>query len=364
MSRIRTYPMKKNTVSYLYSIKDKIDISPPYQRHGDLWNQEKKQLFLDSIFNGYDIPKLYFHVLEKSRVLTNGKRALYAVIDGRQRLETLWNFIENQFPLGDYTINRLKTPINLNGQKYRDLARNYPSLKSFFDDFELPIMCVELSEEDEEDLIEDLFSRLNEAVSINAAEKRNAIGGKMVKIIRELAEHHPFFTQKVSFTNKRLQHHEVSARLLFIEHCIQKGEIVDTKKTYLDKFVQDYREKQPEPEIYQNVKTILNEMSKTFVPSDDQLKAQGRIPIYYLLFREAREQNELNKITREKIMGFAKKVADNKKQAAISMDLGKFDLLEYDRLTIQGTNDASSIKSRFHIISKYFGINSSEIDKL
>ena len=365
MIRIKTDPMakSKSTISYIYSIKNKIDIAPPYQRQGGLWDPEKKQLFIDSIFNGYDIPKFYLHVMEKPRTAIDGKIVQYAIIDGKQRLETLWQFIENNLTLGDFEMNQLRDPISLEGKKYRDLAKEYPSLKAFFDNYELPIMCVKLAPGSEEELIEDMFSRLNEAVAINSAEKRNARGGKMVLLIREIAKHH-LFTEKISFTNKRLQHQEVSARLLFLENCIKKEKIIDTKKKYLDGFVDEFHDKDPESAIYKTVKTTLDLMYDTFFSQDDLLKAQGRIPIYYLLFRQAKEQNKLQNISREKIMDFNSKVAANKKlaeqkgESASSVD---FDLLTYHTQTIQGTNDAGSIKARFRIIAKDFKINPTDI---
>ncbi len=98
MTEIKTFPMKNTSTLYINSIYDKIDTAPEYQRHAELWNPEKRQLFIDSILSGYDIPKLYLHVLEKPK--KRGK--IYAIIDGRQRLETLWLFMNNKFRLGDY----------------------------------------------------------------------------------------------------------------------------------------------------------------------------------------------------------------------------------------------------------------------
>ncbi len=54
---------------------------------------------IDSIINDYDIPKLYFHVLDSTD--KKNKNYKYAVIDGRQRLETIWMFIDNKFTLAE-----------------------------------------------------------------------------------------------------------------------------------------------------------------------------------------------------------------------------------------------------------------------
>ena len=87
----------------------------------------------------------------------------------------------------------------------------------------------------------------------------------------------------------------------------------------------------------------------------------SRIPIYYLLFREAGYQNKLSNITRQKIVEFVDYVEQNKIDRVENPKKEKRDLSEYDRLTIQGTNDASSIRTRFRILAKHFEIDSSKI---
>ena len=87
MSFIKTSELKNSTIIFLYSERDVIYLDPPYQRQGDIWTKEKKQLLIDSILNDYDIPKIYFHEYDRENVQRTGLQ--YAVIDGRQRLETI-----------------------------------------------------------------------------------------------------------------------------------------------------------------------------------------------------------------------------------------------------------------------------------
>ena len=86
-------------------------------------------------------------------------------------------FIEGAFPLGDDFEYLEDVAVEAAGMNYSELAQKYPKIKSRFDAFSLPIVTVET---DDLELIEDMFSRLNEAVPLNAAEKRRAIGGDMV----------------------------------------------------------------------------------------------------------------------------------------------------------------------------------------
>ena len=53
--------VRLSTVLYIYSERDGLELDPAYQRLSDIWTLEKKQLLIDSIINGYDIPKFYFH---------------------------------------------------------------------------------------------------------------------------------------------------------------------------------------------------------------------------------------------------------------------------------------------------------------
>src|SRR5690349_17620688 len=98
MSYLETHPLAHSTVQSVHSEWDAIIKDPEYQRNGDIWSLEKKQLLIDSIINRYDIPKLYFHKFEREEARRTGKT--YAIIDGRQRLETIIHFMEDQFPLG------------------------------------------------------------------------------------------------------------------------------------------------------------------------------------------------------------------------------------------------------------------------
>jgi hypothetical protein len=238
---------------------------------------------------------------------------------------------------------------------YSDLANKYPDLKIHFDSYILPIMCVTTNDED---LIEDMFSRLNEAVPLNAAEKRNAIGGPMAELIISISDH-PFFKNKVRFTDRRYQHKEVAARLLFLEESVCQKRVIDTKKVWLDMFVRKYKAKNlSTTELQKHTTSVLNELEKIFNYKDILLQAQANVPIYYLLIRLALEQKKLKSVTRDKLENFRSKVINNRNAAEEDMSKADFDLLEYDRLSIQGTNDASSIKGRLRIICDHFHIKS------
>ena len=357
MSFIKTGPVKNSTIMLLYSERENIKLDPPYQRMGGVWTLEKKQLLIDSILNDYDIPKIYFHALTTGQEPIGGHE--YTVIDGRQRLETIWEFIDGGFYLSkDFEYQR-DPSTKLSGLNYEDISQKYPRIKIQFDSFILPVVGVET---DDDDLIEDMFSRLNEAVPLNAAEKRNAIGGDLVRSIREISEHE-LFKHKVCFTNKRYQHREVAARMLLIEDCMQNiGKLIDTKKVYLDSLAKRYSKDNEAivRKLQENVLLVLDLMTEVFGNSDPLLRAQGNMVVYFLVFKKAYELGLIEKLERSSFLEFNEEIRINRKRAEDSYEDSSFDLLEYDRLTQQGTNDASNIKERVSVLGQWMGLG--EID--
>jgi hypothetical protein len=353
MKPIRTYAMANSSILRINAEKDRIDVDPEYQRNSGIWTIEKRQLLVDSILNEYDIPKLYLHDLSVSSKAKPSKYK-YAVIDGRQRLETIWGFIRGEFPLSDDFEYFEDKEVEAGNMTYSEMSQTYPDLKIRFDGFILPIVLIETSEIE---MIEEMFLRLNEAVPLNAAEKRNAIGGPMAIQIRELTKH-IFFKKYVKFFDKRFQHQEVAARLLFLEDCeTRQGKIIDTKKPYLDGMVEEYKNKKLDAKkVTGKVKSILDSMVSIFNEKDSLLRSQSAIPIYYLLTKHAIANATFAKINRNSLLKFHEDVDKNHKVAEKDITKANFDLLEYERMSQQGTNDASSIRERIRIIKDYLQI--------
>lgn len=354
MATIHTYPMNNSTILRLNSEKELINISPDYQRQGGVWDLAKKQLLIDSILNDYDIPKLYFHKLNPQQKRDSEQDFDFAIIDGRQRIEAIWEFIDGELTLDSDFEYLIDLNIKAGGLTYQDLAITYPKLKIRFDSYILPVILVET---EDIDLIDDMFSRLNEAVPLNAAEKRNAFGGPMAKAIRDIATN-VFFTDRVKFGNGRYQHREIAARLLFLELSLDAGsKTFDTKKPYLDKMVQDYKQSNADTsKLEKDTSNIISKMNAVFMSKDTLLRSQGVISVYYMLFRKAIEANNLAKITRSRLLSFYEALRTNREIAERDITEATFDYLEFDRLSQQGTNDTSSIKERTRILSEYLSI--------
>jgi len=347
---IETYVFPHSTIQSIYSDWDSIVKDPPYQRNGDLWPLEKRQLLIDSIINRYDIPKFYFHKLDRQ---SRKSGHTYSVIDGRQRLEAIVQFIDNKFPLGDEFNYLEDNSVRAAGMSYQELAKSYPKIKSRFDAFSLPIMLVET---DDLDLIDEMFSRLNEAVPLSAPEKRRAIGGEMVRAIDDIARH-TFFTKKVKFPNKRYQHKEAAVRLLFLAHHLEQHRVVDTKKPFLDAFTREHKTGKSAHVrgLKKKVRELLDGLALLFSDRDPLLVAQASLPIYAFVFLAMTRKGNAALFTRSKLAKFEEERRANRRLAEQNIANAKFELLAYDKLSLQGTNDASSLRDRWRILGHWLG---------
>ncbi|HAT4047113.1 TPA: hypothetical protein I9Z20_004790, partial [Citrobacter freundii] len=77
------------TLSWWYKQRSKIDFEPTYQRKGNLWGDKDKAFLIDSILNEYDLPKIYIADFTILNTPLNINNMSYAVIDGRQRFESI-----------------------------------------------------------------------------------------------------------------------------------------------------------------------------------------------------------------------------------------------------------------------------------
>lgn len=342
MFKVRTHETR--TLKWWYSQKDDIDLEPPYQRKGRLWSLNDRAYLIDSIINDYDIPKIYLADFTFVNTDLNSKSKPYAVIDGRQRLESIFGFFENEFPLNENFSFFPNPTLTLGGLYYADLLKNYPKIASRFEEFNLHVMSVMTNDEGK---INDLFVRLNTSKPLTGAEIRNAMTGKVPETIREISQHE-FFADRIRFTTKRAQDKNAAAKVLLLEF---RGKFVDTKKIHLDRFVDEGRLSENDNIDRARARVIreLNQMTNIFQSRDPLLTSQGSIPVYYWLVRSLDSTIKL----REFLVRFEKKRKSNRISTNSKPEESDKELLRYDVLN-RSTNDQGSLQGRFDILLRRF----------
>ncbi|MCY2979253.1 MAG: DUF262 domain-containing protein [Planctomycetota bacterium] len=89
-----------------------LDLDPPYQRKS-VWNLKDRRYFLDTIFGDYPSPQVYLHKLDVP------DKTVYAVVDGKQRLQTIFKFIDDEISIDPEMKNE-----RLKGKKWSELDKN------------------------------------------------------------------------------------------------------------------------------------------------------------------------------------------------------------------------------------------------
>jgi hypothetical protein len=343
--RITRLSEPDNSAWRLFRIRELIQTDPEYQRASDIWTDEKKQLLIDTILNGFDVPKMYFHKFSAKQT-TDSPPYEYAIIDGKQRLEAIWGFIEGKFALSEDFECLWDNTLRAKGMNYSALGRDYPDLKNALDSYPLTIVCIETSDVE---IIEDMFSRLNEAVPLSAAEKRNAKGGPVPIAVKSLVAL-PLFANKVPFSNSRYRHFDLAAKFLL---SVDKRKIQETKKRTLDSYVEEWAKKVNRDTalpFYEETALILEDMAAVFVDKDRLLRQVGAVVLYFHLFRLAREEGWTTDIQRQVILNFENERISSRQLAELGQPLDP-EFVEFDRYA-QSSNDASAVKIRLQILLK------------
>lgn len=185
----------KRELDKIFKRRDRYEI-PDWQRE-IVWDEERKRVLIDSILRGWRLPKFYFAVTG-----TNPKT--YEVVDGQQRLNTIFDFLDDQLELSD------QTAVEFGGKTYSELP---PEVSDLVDDFEIDFD--EIDDATDEEIVE-FFQRLQSGIQLNSTEKLNAIKSNLRDFCRKMASH-DFFTSKVSFANKRYAHFDVMTKVATIE---------------------------------------------------------------------------------------------------------------------------------------------------
>jgi hypothetical protein len=330
------------------SQQKKIDMKPEYQREGRLWSRADKAFLIDSILNGYDIPKIYMADFTVGAVSLNRKGLPYAIIDGKQRLEAIFEFFSGYLVLDEEFAFQQNPKLKLAKLGYPDLTKNYPEVADIFNTWPLSVVHVVT---DEQEKIDELFVRLNRSKPLTGAEIRNAMAGPVTELNRLLISHE-LFKSSISFPTKRAQDKNAATKLLVFEY---NGKPVETKKANLDKFTKLVKRPLREKIELAGRRVIdtLDRMSEIFLPHDPLLRSAGVFPVYYWFVRE--NESDRDQHLREFLNAFEKSrkanrlIASNPATAAAADN----ELSTFDRFN-RSTDDERSHVERYRILAKRF----------
>lgn len=222
-----------------FEYQDDYVIRPPYQRKA-VWSKLKKQALMDSLFRRYYIPKL---VIREVRLSDN--LAVNEIIDGQQRITTVQEFFDNQYPLPSSLTDIDK---DLAGAYYKDLNTD---IRKFIDK-SLKYQADVIKNIDQphnvihQIIATEIFWRLQQGESLNYMEVAHAQLSSLTRNfivkyaddqtfdyenyapINENSDKKPFFSL-LDVNNVRMKHLQFMARFLMIEQGNGYANLSDRK---------------------------------------------------------------------------------------------------------------------------------------
>lgn len=184
-------------VKRLYEDRKELIIDPAFQRR-DVWNSKQRSELIESILMGIPIPVMYFFET------TDGRKQ---VVDGRQRITTIINYLNNKFSLKD-----LKILGSLNGCRFADLD---PKMQGIIEDYQFNVNIIQPPTP--ERVKYDIFDRVNRGgTRLNNQEMRNALYiGRATEILKELSQSEEFLNATEKKVNKaRMKDQYIISRAL------------------------------------------------------------------------------------------------------------------------------------------------------
>ena len=171
---LKHHAMRVRELVHLYRNK-RLRFETEYQRTA-VWTLNRNRLLIDSILRKYDISMIFL------REIIEGGKQRYECIDGQQRLQCIFQFLDNQFEITPDITPELE-------QKY-SFTELSSETRSEILSFEINSIVVQYADDD---TITEIFMRLQEGVRLNPAEKLNAERSKMRKAVIEISKHKLIF---------------------------------------------------------------------------------------------------------------------------------------------------------------------------
>ena len=256
----------------------RLDLRPDYQR-GPVWTRSQRQLLMDSLMRGFDVPKLYFRKVER-----NGTS--YEVVDGQQRILAIMGFYD-----GSFSLLNDADPVKeeeVKGKKFAELG-----VDGLFA-LQTAQLDVVILTDYSDDQIRDMFARLQNGTPLNAAEKRHAWTFAMVEVVKELAKH-PAFEKICDFSDTRYAYEDMAAKLV---HELLAGRIADIRESSLRTTYKDnpnIKLSDPEPQL---ARRVLDFLAAALAPKTVRLKRNALISLG-IIVADLLEQYSLSRYVTE-----------------------------------------------------------------
>ena len=299
----------RRALDKIYKRRDRYEI-PEWQR-GEVWNTERKQVLIDSIFCGWKLPKFYFVKYDEES---------FEVVDGQQRLTAIYDFFSNELSLSE------SSEADFGGPFYKDLKQ---TISDSFDDFEIEYDEIEDAAEEE---LKDFFQRLQQGLPLTSSEKLNSVHSKLRDHCKTLCKH-PFFRSSIALGDTRFAHFDIACKAAAIE---VEGIDCGLRFEEIKKVFEDQKSFSASSAVGKRLKTALDFLSVAFPSKEMGLK--NRTIVQSLITFACRVVT--TKKTKGMEVAFAKFVRSFIRELSKQVELGQA-ATDYDYIRFQKSINAN-----------------------
>ena len=208
--------------------RDGIDLRPPYQR-GYIWNSDFKDKLIYSIVKSYPIGNISLRV----RSDKNEKGATQEVVDGQQRLTTIYKFVSDEYAIQsdiskkiieyiieymgdekDPKLEKLKKRLNNRGKVSLKYSQFPESIKNNILAYNISITNITNATDEE---IAEYFRYLQNQERLRAGEIINSVPTTKLDKYLNAIEDKDLLLSKLSFSNTRKQFDRIFYSILGLE---------------------------------------------------------------------------------------------------------------------------------------------------
>ena len=324
-------------LSSVYRKRNQINTEPDYQRP-PVWTKAQKQLLIDTILREYDIPKFYLNKRDSSH---------WDVVDGQQRLRAIWEFRENGFPIAKdadsiiIDVGLGPTTYEIKGKTFDELD---PDVQDLFESYSIDVVILE---DKSDDVVQEVFLRMQNGTSLKAQEKRNAIAGPVRDYVKKISSHN-FFEECVSFKNTRFAHDEVAAQMLKLS---LNGAICTVKDRELNELYKSGAAFDANSQKAKRVNSVLNYLYKVFGSLCPELSKVNVISLFVLIM-DLMENYDIHGREEDIKNWFIEFELLRQEERAKPVDDQDVRLLNYQSKLTNSPSSSDSIEYRFEFLKE------------
>jgi hypothetical protein len=317
--------------------KERESISfPEYQREKALWTDEKKGLLIDSILRDIDIPKLYFNRLKDKTI---------EVIDGQQRLWSVWQFLDNEY---SYKFDDKPLFYSDLSRAQKEKVRNY--------EFQITVF-----READDEYLRDLFLRLQFGLLLNTGEKLHAATGRMKEFVFGQFVQAPFI-ENLGTPKRRYAKQTLCAQIAInIFSRLKLSSFARTRYDDLLHFFSEYERPQGKDlAIFEKATKdglrVGDRLGKIFGKDAKRLRSRSYILSIFLFFDELVEKDgDLSAKSQKEFGEFVFRLMKRlREESRLGIDRKNRELYSFDTLLSSAPSEKYQIERRHEKLQEYY----------